>query len=428
MKLFYTCGPDHADHDHKSMPLAARGAVKRSKSAIARNHTFAVDIHCHMLVPEVDEMVKPVFNPELEPIIKFSTQATRDYNRERMPPTRRKLISVDERLADMDKTGIDIQAISPAATQYLYWADPDLVRQTSRIVNTRIAETVAAHPDRFVGLGTVPMQAPELAVAELEYMSKELGLRGVEISSNVVGEELSNERFRPFWAKAEELGLLVFMHPWGFSEGQRLTDFYFINTLGNPLDTSIAVAHLIFNGVFDAYPKLKLVLAHGGGFLASYPGRMDHAHEVRGDNKIFIKKKPSSYLKKLYFDTVVFNHAQLEFLAAQYGADHLLLGTDYPYDMSEGDPQGFIAGAKLSRQDKESILGLNAAKLLKIKVPAKAARASAAKKIAKKPAKKAAAKTAVKKAPAKKTAVKKSGAIKKVAKRTATKKTASKKR
>ena len=194
-------------------------------------------------------------------------------------------------------------------------------------------------------------------------------MRGVEICTNVAGAELSDQRFRPFFAKAEELGILVFMHPNGFTEGRRLSEHYFINIIGNPLDSTVAVSHLIFGGVLDAYPKLKICVAHGGGFLPAYSGRSDHGHRARSDSRVAIKKKPTSYLKKLYFDTIVFTHHQLEYLASTWGSDHLLLGSDYPFDMAEPDPVGFINGAKLSYDEKAAIMGRNAAKLLKIRVP-----------------------------------------------------------
>jgi aminocarboxymuconate-semialdehyde decarboxylase len=281
------------------------------------------------------------------------------------------LTSIETRLADMDKMGIDIQAISPAPFQYNYWAEPELGLQSARLVNERIASIVQDHPDRFVGLGTVPLQAPALAVAELERMVRQLDLRGVEICTNVAGAELSDDRFRPFFAKAEELGIVVFMHPSGFTQGDRLSDHYFINVIGNPLDSTVAVSHLIFGGVLDAYPKLKLVIAHGGGFLPAYSGRMDHAHGARTDCRRCIKKKPTSYLKRLYFDTIVFTEHQLEYLVRQWGSDHILLGTDYPYDMGMYDPVAFVEGArKLSRDERTRIVGGNAAKLLKIRPPA----------------------------------------------------------
>jgi aminocarboxymuconate-semialdehyde decarboxylase len=351
--------------------MAARSNVVSIKRSKAPHRQFTVDIHCHVHNPAADELVKPAFDPASEPMAKFSNDATRQVNREQTQNVWSMLTAVETRLKDMDKMGIDIQAISPAPFQYFYSVEPELGRQAARLVNDNIAGIVAGHPDRFVGLGTVPLQNTELAVAELERAVKQLGLRGVEICTNVAGAELSEARFRPFFAKAEELDVVVFMHPGGFTHGQRLSDHYFSNVIGNPLDSTVAVSHLIFGGVLDAYPKLKLVVAHGGGFLPAYSGRMDHAHGARSDCRREIpKKKPTSYLKKLYFDTIVFTHHQLEYLVEQWGADHIVLGTDYPYDMGMYDPVAFVDGArKLSRDDRGKIAGGNAAKLLKIRPP-----------------------------------------------------------
>lgn len=356
--MLYRCGP--------ALPQAMRADAKRARRSVAPRH-FTVDIHCHVFTPEADRVVQAGFRPEMEPMQRYASEATRDVNRRQTEAIRGKLTSVETRLADMDRLGIDVQAISPAPPQYYYWAAPELGREAARLVNNRIAEIVAGHPERFVGLGTVPLQAPDLAVAELERMVKELGLRGVEICTNVAGAELSDERFRPFFAKAEELGIVVFMHPNGFTEGRRLADHYLINVIGNPLDSTIAVSHLIFGGVLDAYPRLKICVAHGGGFLPAYSGRMDHAHGARSDCRREIAKKPTHYLAKLYFDSIVFTHHQLEYLVERWGSDHILLGSDYPFDMAEPDPVGFVSGAKLSRDDKAAILGRNAAKLLKIR-------------------------------------------------------------
>ncbi|HWG79300.1 MAG TPA: amidohydrolase family protein [Stellaceae bacterium] len=361
--MLYTCSP--------AMPHAMRVAAKRSRRGAAPRRHFTIDIHCHVVSPEAERVAQPSFRPDYEPMVRHASDATREVNRKQGETIRDQITSVKARLAAMDKLGIDMQAISPAPPQYYYWAPPDLARQTSRIVNDNIAQIVAGHPDRFVGLGTVPLQAPELAVAELERMVKELDLRGVEICTNVAGAELSEPRFRPFFAKAEELGILIFMHPNGFSEGRRLSEHYFINIIGNPLDSTVAVSHLIFGGVLDAYPRLKICVAHGGGFLPAYSGRSDHGHGARSDARSAIKRDPTSYLKKLYFDSIVFTHHQLEYLAEVWGSDHILLGSDYPFDMAEPDPVGFIAGAKrLSGDDKAAIMGRNAAKLLKIRIPA----------------------------------------------------------
>ena len=358
--MFYSCSP--------ASPHAARLRAK------AGAKMATVDIHCHVLTPEAAALVKDVFDPTREAMLTFTNEATRVVNRKQEETIRGQLTSVETRLRDMDRDGIDIQAISPSP-QYYYWAEPELGRETARLVNNRIAEIVASHPDRFVGMGTVPLQAPALAVAELERLVKELGLRGVEIGTNVAGAELSDERFRPFFAKAQELDVLIFMHPAGFTHAQRLADHYFINVIGNPLDTTVAVSHLIFGGVLDAYPKLKICLAHGGGYAAAYSGRFDHAHAARSDCRRLIKQPPTFYLKKFHFDTIVFTHHQLEYLTSLYGSDHIILGTDYPYDMSLPDAVNFVSSAKLSRADKVAILGGNAARLLKIKLPSHAAKA-----------------------------------------------------
>ncbi len=355
--MFYSCTP--------ASPHAMRVPAKRGST-----RHFTLDIHCHVVTPEAETLVQSSFRPELEPMIRHANEATREVNRRQNETIRGKITEVATRLADMDRLGIDMQAISPAPSQYYYWAEAELGRAAARLVNDRIAEIVETHPDRFVGMGTVPMQNTEFAVAELERMVKELGLRGVEICTNVAGEELSHERFRPFFAKAQELGILIFMHPNGFTEGRRLTDHYFINVIGNPLDSTVAVSHLIFGGVLDAYPRLKICVAHGGGFLPAYSARMDHAHGARSDCRRAIKRKPTSYLKRLHFDTIVFTHDQLDYLVSQYGSDRLLLGSDYPFDMAEPDPIGFIESDKrLKSDDKVAILGGNAARLLKVRLP-----------------------------------------------------------
>jgi aminocarboxymuconate-semialdehyde decarboxylase len=269
----------------------------------------------------------------------------------------------------MDRMGIDIQAVSPAPNQTYYWTDPGQGAELARMVNERIAQIVAQHPDRFVGLGTVPLQDPDLAVSELNYCVKKLGLRGVEINPSVNGMDLSDGRLalEKFFAKVQELDVILFMHPIGFTQGERLLDHYFNNVIGNPLETTVAASHLIFDGVMERHPKLKVVLPHGGGYLAHYWARMDHGWKARPDCRTVIKQKPSSYLEKFYFDTITFDRGMLEQEVARFGAEHVLLGTDYPYDMGVDDPVGFIDGAKkLSKKDKEQIMGGNAAKLLKI--------------------------------------------------------------
>ena len=239
-----------------------------------------------------------------------------------------------------------------------------------RTINDFIAEICGRYPSRFVGLGTVPFQAPELAVAELERLHNSLGFRGIEIMTHVAGEDLSAERFRKIFARCEELGLVVFMHPDGFTEAGRFADHYFANVIGNPLDSTVALHHLIFGGVLRDYPNLKLVVAHGGGFLPAYSGRIDHAASARPDCCEQLHRMPTTYLKRVYFDALVYTHHQLDYLVEQYGADHILMGTDYPADMGEVDPIGMIEGTPgLDDCERRAILGGNAARLLNIEMP-----------------------------------------------------------
>jgi aminocarboxymuconate-semialdehyde decarboxylase len=350
------------------MLFTCPGAAARGGQALAQGgrRSFCVDIHCHVINPAVDEMVKHLASPDREPAAKFANALTRQTNKQQNQNIWACLTTVDERLRDMDKMGVDVQAISTSPAQLMYWLDPELGAKTARAVNGNIASIVAQHPDRFVGLAHVPLQSEDAAVAELERCIKTLGFRGVEIGTNVVGKEVSRGLDK-FWAKVQELDVLVFMHPNGFTGGERLADHYFINVIGNPLDTTVAVGHLVFDGVLERFPKLKIVLAHGGGYLGHYPARMDHVWGARADARTVLKTKPRRSLAKLYFDTIVFDREQLKHLVNLWGADHILVGTDYPYDMGWYDPRGFVDGCRfLKDSEKAAIKGLNAAKLLKL--------------------------------------------------------------
>jgi aminocarboxymuconate-semialdehyde decarboxylase len=349
------------------MLFTCPGAVARGGATRAAGGRHpCVDIHCHVQVPAADEMVKDVPRPGPDPQFRFSSELSRETNRRQQDNVWACLTSVDQRLRDMDKMGMDVQAISPSPFHFMYWLPPDVATRMSRTVNEHLAGIVRAHPDRFVALAHVPLQAPEAAAAELEYCVKELGFRGAEIGTNVAGAEVSRGQ-DAFWGKAQELDVVVFMHPAGFTGGERLADHYFINVIGNPLDTTLAVGYLVFDGVLERFPKLKIVAAHGGGYVAHYPARMDHVWGARADARTALKQTPRRSLAKLYFDTIVFDREQLRHLVSLWGADHILVGTDYPYDMGMYDPRGFVDGcAFLKTGDRAKILGLNAARLLKI--------------------------------------------------------------
>ena len=336
----------------------------------SKGRSLRVDIHCHYLNPAVGAKVAHLNPAQHEPSVQFANALTREVNVKQVRDRTPKLSSIETRLKDMDRMGIDIQAVSPAPNQTYYWTDPELGVELARAVNDRLAEIVATWPDRFVALGTVPLQHAELAVAELVRCVKELGFRGVEVNPSVNGMDLTDQRLglEKFFAKLQELDVVMFMHPIGFTEGQRLVDHYFNNVIGNPMETTIAASHLIFDGVLHRNPRLKVVLPHAGGYLAHYWARMDHAHKARPDCRTVIPKPPSTYLKKMYFDTIAFDPAMLRQMVDQYGPGHVLLGTDYPYDMGVEDPLGFIASVpRLKRDERAMIEGANAARLLKIK-------------------------------------------------------------
>ena len=328
---------------------------------------MCVDVHCHVHYMPADEMVKGIYRRDLEPNGRFSSELTRATNQKQMQNVHACLTSVEQRLRDMDAMGVDVQAISVSPFQFMYSLDPEHGRKTARATNENLAAIVQKHPSRFVALANVPLQAPDAAAEELEYCVKTLGFRGVEIGTNVAGAEISRGR-DAFWAKVQQLDVMVFMHPNGFTGGERLADHYFINSIGNPLDSTVAVGYLVLDGVLERFPKLKIVVAHGGGYVSHYPARMDHVWGAREDARTVLKKKPRQSLAKLYFDTIVFDRDQLKHLVNLWGADHIVVGTDYPYDMGWYDPRGFVGESSFLKDgDKAKILGLNAARLLKIK-------------------------------------------------------------
>ncbi len=312
-----------------------------------------------MMKPEAERLGRVPFQ--------FGNELTKEVNRQQLADIRPKMESVEVRIADMDAMGVDVQALSLSPYQLFHWAEGDLGIKAFHLVNDDLAELVRAHPERFFGLGSVPLQDPSAAIQELKRCSLELGFRGIEMATHVNGEELSNPRFESFWATVEELDMVVFIHPTGFTEPSRFTDHYFFNTIGHPLEETICAGRLIFDGVIERHPGLKFVFAHGGGFLPAYAGRFDHAYKAREDVRHGLPRPPSEYLSTFYFDTMVFEPDQLGFLVDKYGSDHILLGTDYPYDMGETDPLGLLNKVSgLDPDDIDLITGGNAARLFGI--------------------------------------------------------------
>jgi aminocarboxymuconate-semialdehyde decarboxylase len=233
------------------------------------------------------------------------------------------------------------------------------------VQNEAIAALVATKPDRLSGLATVALQHPALAANQLKHAVKVLGLRGVEISSSVNGRELSDPGLEPFWATAQELAVVVFLHPFGTTLGERVTSHYLVNTIGQPLETTIALSHLIFGGVLDAYPGLKIVAAHGGGYLPTYSGRSDHAFAVRPEAATKTRTKPSEHLRRIWFDSVVYEPQALKTLVDHVGVSQLVVGSDYPFDMGNYDIHALVNETPgLTDTERAAILGGNAADLI----------------------------------------------------------------
>lgn len=331
-----------------------------------RPQSVTVDMHSHVAVPRVAEIVGPHLKNFTDPLVADSTPDTQALMAKQAEDIRTGISTTGERFAVMDTMGVDVQLICPAPPQIYYYLPVEVGVEAARALNDGIAEYVGQHQDRLVALGGVPMQDGHEAAKELERGMKELGFKGAEILTNVNGKELSDPDFAPFWQKAEELDALILIHPTGFTQPQRFARFYFNNVIGNPLDTTMALHYLIFDGVFERHPKLRVLAVHGGGYLGAYSGRIDHAWGARSDAHGDLPNPPTTYLRRnVYLDTVVFTPHQLEALVKTYGADRIVMGTDYPFDMMEYDPIGHIASVdSFDDTTRAALAGGNAKKLL----------------------------------------------------------------
>jgi aminocarboxymuconate-semialdehyde decarboxylase len=348
-------------------PTAARKQGKPGREARPKSTT--IDIHSHVGVPAAAQIAQPHLDLSKIPLAHFATDNVRALNARQEADRRTRMTGLDngldERLRDMDDMGLDMQLVMPPPPQCYFTVPVEIAVKATRVLNDGIAAYVARKPDRFVALGTVPLQDGNEAAKELERSMKELGFKGCQILTNVAGKELSDPAFAPFWAKAEQLGALVVIHPNGFTGGERFSRLYFSNVIGNPLDTTVALHYLIFDGVLERHPNLKILAVHGGGYLGGYSGRIDHAWGARSDVANNLPKPPTEYLKKVYFDTVVFTPHQLEYLVNVFGADHVIMGTDYPFDMADYDPVGHVVNTEsLDAKTVAAICGGNAKRLL----------------------------------------------------------------
>src|SRR5450631_411939 len=343
--MFCSCGllkSAHAQTPRATLPVSVAG--KRIKT---------IDVHAHCVIPEGAKLLGNTAPPAT---VRAAEEA---------------VIDIKTRLAAMDAQAVDIEVLS--INPNWYGRDRDLAAQIVKIQNEKLAELVATNPDRFAAFASLTLQAPDLAAQELETAVKKQGLKGAAIGGNVAGEAFSDPKFHPVWAKAEELGVSLFIHPQGVSELNKTLagNGWLTNVVAYPVETTIALSHLIFEGTFDRFPKLKVIAAHGGGFLPSYADRSDHACLVNPracDPEIKLQKAPTEYLKQIWFDSLVFTPEALRHLAAQVGAGQLVLGSDYPFPWQLQPVDHIFASTSLSDDEKADILGRTAAKLLGIEV------------------------------------------------------------
>jgi aminocarboxymuconate-semialdehyde decarboxylase len=325
-----------------------------------------IDIHTHIEVPAAAAIAAPHFRPEFDPRMQLQPEESTRYNQELRATQTAQFVDTERRIADMDLQGVDIQALAIAPPQYFHWLDADTGPKVNSMQNDAVLEMVQTNPRRFVGIANLPMDHPAAAVTEMLRAHTDLGFNGFEVNADVNGGDLDDRRFDAIWAKAEELEMLVILHPHGWTEPRRMDDYYLINVVCMPLASTVAVSRMILGGVWERFPDLQMLVVHGGGYLPFYFARTDHAYKVRPETRRHIPRPPSEYLHKLYFDTTVFDPTAVEYLVDEFGADHVLMGTDYPFDMGPTDPLGFLSSASLTQDDHALIVGGNAARLLRI--------------------------------------------------------------
>jgi aminocarboxymuconate-semialdehyde decarboxylase len=329
-----------------------------------------IDAHAHVIVPEILRDAAPgeAWRPRVwwedgAQMVELGGRAIRSAVREFVDP--------EAILAEQDAAGIDHIVLCPWVNLLGYDAEPAEGLERCRLQNAGLAALRATHPDRVSVLGTVPLQDPELAAAELEALMAGGSFAGVEIAASVGGAYLGDDRLEPFWAAAEASGALVFVHPStrGFSDPV-FDDFYLWNLVGNPLETTIAGAHLVLSGVLERHPRLRVLLAHGGGALPALRGRLRHGWSFQPQTRSRLTEDPEASLRRLYYDTVTHDAGLLADLVRFAGADHVLLGSDYPFDMADARPADTVAAAGLTPDEEQAVLGRSAARLLGLETPA----------------------------------------------------------
>jgi aminocarboxymuconate-semialdehyde decarboxylase len=332
----------------------------------------AIDVHFHVMPPAfVDAVQSHHFDGVIEldrtksPAVLFHRPPA-GVIVEQGPPLLPQLMDVRAILTEMDRRKLDAAAISPPPQLFAYWAGADDGERIARTVNDGLAQMQRAHPDRFLPLASLPLQDGERAARELERACGELRLCGAALCTHVNGIDLDVAGLDPVFSAAQRLDVPLFLHPQNAGDVRRLEDYHLWNLVGFMMETATAAARLLMSGTFERYPKLKVVLAHGGGFLPYQLGRLDHGYAVRPELQARLPKPPTAYLGNIFCDALVHNNGALRFLIERIGADHVVLGSDHPFDMGSDAPVGAVRALGLPRAQEEAILGGNLARLLKV--------------------------------------------------------------
>ncbi len=319
---------------------------------------FKIDIHTHILPGDLNELTKTFSDPRFLQLNKLDEQnAILKKDQQSFRKVGCNCWHAPERIADCNKTDVDMQVLSTIPVLFSYWAEDAECLKLSQFLNDHISHTVQENPEYFLGLGTIPMQNADLAIQEMDRCINELKFPGIQIGSNINGENLSEEKFIPFFRHAEEIGCSIFVHPWEMMGQANMQRYWLPWLVGMPAETSLAICSLIFSGVLEKYPKLKIAFAHGGGAFPFTLGRIDHGFNVRPDlcavdNSIL----PSEYLGKFYVDSLVHDEQALQFLIRQMGHEKIALGSDYPFPLGESVPGKLIDGMNISNDMKQRML------------------------------------------------------------------------
>src|ERR1700730_3242075 len=318
--------------------------------------TRTIDSHTHVLTEQAMRLLAKE-SAKVAPVLDARAGTLTIAGNVVQSPFPRELFDTDLRLRDMEINGVDMQVLAPTVFTFFYEHDAALALACSAVQNEEIAALVRRHHQKFLGVATVPLQAPQRAADELQRAMTRLGLSGAMIGSNVNGRNLDDPALEPFWATAGALAALVFVHPHPGAAAERLKSYYLKNLVGLPFETTIAGASLVFGGVLERHPNLKICLSHGGGFLPYHAGRFRHGFEVRAEGKVNLNGPPDTSLTRLYYDSILHSKTALEFLVGSVGADRVLLGSDYPFDMGNLDCVARVKALDVAPSAREFILG-----------------------------------------------------------------------